>query len=321
MDAVVLAGGYATRLWPITKDRPKMFLPVGETTIVDTIFADLEADDRIDTVYVSTNAEFAPEFESYLADSEFTKPTLSVEETTGEDEKFGVVAALAQLVEREGVEDDLLVVAGDNIIGFDLSAFVDFFEDSGHPSLVAYDVGSRERVRSYAAVELDGDRVTDFEEKPDDPGTTLASICCYAFPADRLGALETYLEDGNNPDEPGWFMQWLSEREAVDAYTVDGHWFDVGEADAYLDAVAWELEGDTLVAPSATVEDATLGENVHVMAGATVRDAKLERSIVFPNATVENATVENSLVDEEAHVDGLDLHRSLVGAHSTITGD
>jgi glucose-1-phosphate thymidylyltransferase len=321
MHAVVLAGGYATRLWPITKDRPKMFLPVGETTIVDTIFADLEADDRIDTVYVSTNVEFAPAFEAYLAESDFEKPTLSVEETTGEDEKFGVVAALAQLVEREGVEDDLLVVAGDNIIGFDLSDFVDFFAESGHPSLVAYDVGSRERVKSYAAVELAGDRVAHFEEKPDDPQTTLASICCYAFPADRLGALETYLADGNNPDEPGWFMQWLSETGRVDAFTVDGYWFDVGEADAYLDAVAWELEGETLVAPSATLEDADLGSNVHVMANATVRDASIERSVVFPEATVEDASIEDSVVDESADVEGVDLDRSLVGSHSRLTGD
>jgi glucose-1-phosphate thymidylyltransferase len=295
-----------------------MFLPVGETTILDTILADLEADDRIDTVYVSTNAEFAPAFETYLAESEFTKPTLSVEETTGEDEKFGVVAALAQLVDREGVTEDLLVVAGDNLIGFDLDDFLDFFETAGTPSLVAYDVGSRERVKSYAAVELEGDRVADFEEKPDDPQTTLASICCYAFPARSLDALETYLEDGNEPDEPGWFMQWLSENDTVQAFTAADHWFDIGEADAYLDAVAWELKGDSLIAPSATLEDTDLGPNVHVMPGATVRASRLERSVVFPDATVADATVADSVIDEAATVEGLDIQGSLVGAHSTL---
>ncbi|MFW6376839.1 MAG: nucleotidyltransferase family protein, partial [archaeon] len=100
MKAVVLAGGYATRLWPITKHRPKMFLPIGETTVIDRIFSDLEADDRIDEVYVSTNDRFAEDFEDYLAASDFEKPTLSVEDTTHEDEKFGVVGALAQLVDR-----------------------------------------------------------------------------------------------------------------------------------------------------------------------------------------------------------------------------
>ena len=182
MKAIVLAGGYATRLWPITKHRPKMFLPVGESTVIDTVFEDLEADDRISEVYVSTNERFADEFASYLDGSPFEKPTLSVEDTTGEDEKFGVVGALAQLVDREGIEEDLIVVAGDNLISFDVAEFVDFFEAKGTPAIAAYDVGSKERAKSYGLVDLDGDRVVDFQEKPDDPNSTLVSIACYAFP-------------------------------------------------------------------------------------------------------------------------------------------
>jgi len=185
MKAVVLAGGYATRMWPITKHRPKMFLPIGESTVIDRIFAELEADDRIDEVYVSTNQRFAPDFEAHLADSEFDKPRLSVEETTEEDDKFGVVGALAQLIDRENVDDDLLVIAGDNLISFAVSDFLDYFEDHDAPTLAAYDVGSREKAKSYGLVELEGDRVVDFQEKPDDPKSTLVSIACYAFPASR----------------------------------------------------------------------------------------------------------------------------------------
>ena len=121
MQAIVLAGGYATRLWPITKHRPKMFLPIGETVIIDRIFEELETDERIDEVYVSTNERFAGEFRDHVAAEGCEKTELSVEETTGEDEKFGVVGALAQLIDREGVSDDLLVVAGDNLLGFGLS--------------------------------------------------------------------------------------------------------------------------------------------------------------------------------------------------------
>ncbi|PSQ41585.1 glucose-1-phosphate thymidylyltransferase, partial [Halobacteriales archaeon SW_5_68_122] len=122
MKAVVLAGGYATRLWPITKNRPKMLLPVGEITVIDRIFRELEDDDRIEEVYVSTNERFADEFEAHIADSDFEKPRLSVEDTSEESEKFGVVGALGQLVDRESVDDDLLVIAGDNLMGFDVSA-------------------------------------------------------------------------------------------------------------------------------------------------------------------------------------------------------
>jgi glucose-1-phosphate thymidylyltransferase len=318
MQAVVLAGGYATRLWPITRHRPKMFLPVGEGTVIDSVFADLEADDRIDEVYVSTNERFAGEFERYLAECGFEKPRLSIEETTEEDEKFGVVGALGQLIEREGVDDDLLVVAGDNLISFGLDEFVDFFDERGTPSIAAYDVGSREKARSYGLVDLDGDRVVDFQEKPADPNSTLVSIACYAFPADTLPLFAEYLDSGENPDEPGWFVQWLQDRRPVHAFTFDGAWFDIGTPESYLDAVAWELGGEALVADGATVEDATLGPDVHVMPGAEVRNARLERTVVFPEATVTDAGVTDTIVDEQARVAGTDLADALVGCYSQV---
>ncbi len=318
MKAVVLAGGYATRLWPITRHRPKMFLPIGESTVIDRIFEAIEADDRIDEAFVSTNERFADEFNEYLFDRDYDKPTLSVEETTVEDEKLGVVGALAQLVEREGIDEDTLVIAGDNLISFDVSDFLDFFERKGGPTIAAYDVGSREKAASYGLVELDGDRVVDFQEKPDDPKSTLVSIACYAFTADTIGLLEEYLAGENNPDEPGWFVQWVQRREDTYAFTFEGAWFDIGTADSYLDAVEWHLDGDMIVADSATIEHATIGENVHVMDGATVRDATLDRTVVFPEAEISDSELRNSLVDERAHLANVDADGSLVGAYSEI---
>ena len=263
-----------------------MFLPVGERTVIDEIFADLEADDRIDEVFVSTNERFADTFEAYIADSEFEKPTLSVEETVEEDEKFGVVGALAQLVDREGVDDDLVVVAGDNMISFDIGDFTDFFEDKGTPTLAAYDVGSLERAKSYGLVELDGDRVVDFQEKPDDPKSTLVSIACYAFPADAIRFGE-YLSGDNNPDEPGWFIQWLVDRGSVRPFSFDGIWYDIGTADSYLEAVEFALDGGSIVSDDATVTDSDIGENVHVL-------------------------------DVKASVEGIDLDEALLGQHTRV---
>jgi len=317
MKAVVLAGGYATRLWPITKHRPKMFLPVGETTVIDRIFDQLEHDDRVDTVYVSTNERFAGDFEEYLDGSDFEKPVLSVEQTTEEDEKFGVVGALAQLVEREGVDDDLLVVAGDNLMGFDLRDFLDHFEDHGTATLAAYDVGSLEKARSYGLVALEDGRVVDFQEKPDEPKSTLVSIACYALPRASLRFRE-YLADDNNPDEPGWFVQWLQSQEPVHAFTFEDAWYDIGAPDSYLEAVEWGLGGGSIVADSATVEDSDIGENVHVMADAHIEGSSLERSVIFPGATIVDCEVEDSIVDEGTHIEGLDLDGALIGAHTRL---
>jgi glucose-1-phosphate thymidylyltransferase len=321
MKAVVLAGGYATRMWPITKHRPKMFLPVGDATVIDRIFAELEADDRIDEVYVSTNERFAAAFESHIAEGEFEKPTLSVEQTSEEDDKFGVVGALAQLIDREDVDDDLLIVAGDNLMSFNMSEFLDFFFDREAPTLAAYDVGSFERAKSYGLVDLDGEQVVDFQEKPDNPKSTLVSIACYAFPRESLSLLSTYLEEDNNPDEPGWFIQWLQDREPTYAFTFEGAWFDIGTPESYLDAVGWYLDGDSLVADSATLENATVGENVHVMGDVTLVETSLEQTVIFPSAHVENADIRRSIIDEGTRLEDLDLAGALIGAHTTITNE
>ncbi|QLH84634.1 sugar phosphate nucleotidyltransferase [Halosimplex pelagicum] len=318
MDAVVLAGGYATRLWPITRHRPKMMLPVGETTVIDRVLSELESDDRIDDVYVSTNERFAEDFREFLADRDYEKPRLSIEDTTGEDEKFGVVGALGQLVDREGIDDDLFVIAGDNLISFDVSDFIDAYEDNGATTLAAYDVGSREKAKSYGLVTLDGNEVVDFQEKPSDPASTLVSIACYVFPADQV-RFEEYLADGNNPDEPGWFIQWLVDNDEVYAYTFDDAWFDIGTPESYLEAVAYYLDGDSRVADGATVEHSTLGENVHVLDDAEVVNSNLDNSIVFPGATLRDCDIRESIIDRETTLEDLNLAGALIGAHTTIT--
>ena len=318
MDAIVLAGGYATRMWPITRNRPKMLLPVGETTVIDKTLAQLDEEDDIEDVYISTNEAFATDFKKYVAEKGYEKPVLSVEDTSDEDEKFGVVGALAQLIDREGLEDDLLIIAGDNMVGFDIADFVDFFEAKQSPVLAAYDVGDFERAKSYGLVELDGEEVIDFQEKPDEPNTTLASIACYAFPADVLPQFDTYLADDQNPDEPGWFLQWLQSRQSVYAFTFDDVWFDIGEAPAYLDAVDWKLGGEPLVADDATVENSELTGSTHVMSGATVTDSTITDSLVFPDATVENSELVECVTDVETTIKNLELVESLVGSQSVL---
>jgi glucose-1-phosphate thymidylyltransferase len=294
-----------------------MLLPVGDTTVIDRILQQLEDDDRIGTVYLSTNEAFAETFREHIADRGYDKTQLSVEDTTGEDEKFGVVGALAQLVEREDVDNDLFVIAGDNLIGFELGDFLDVYEENDAPTLAAYDVGSREKAKSYGLVELDGDQVVDFQEKPDDPKSTLVSIACYAFPADSVRFAE-YLAGENNPDEPGWYIDWLQAQEPVYAFTFDDVWFDIGTADSYLETVEWKLGGNSKIDPDATVENCEIGETVHVMAGATVRDSTLEHTVVFPDATVENCNVDGTILDTDVAVEDLRISESIISHISVM---
>ncbi len=318
MEAIVLAGGYATRLWPITKNRPKMLLPVGETTVIDRILGELEEDDRIDTVYLSTNEAFADEFESHVEAEGYEKTQLSVEDTSDEAEKFGVVGALAQLVDREEVDDDLLVIAGDNLMGFHISEFIDDFEEKGTPTLAAYDVGSREKAKSYGLVELDGDRVVGFQEKPEDPNSTLVSIACYAFPEESV-RFEEYLSGDNNPDEPGWFVQWLQDQEPVHAFAFEDDWYDIGSPGSYLEAVAWELGGGQLIAEDATVEGSEIGENVHILSGAEVVNSDIDNSVVFQDTRIDDSEVDNSIVDINCDLSNVELDGAVIGEYTSIS--
>ncbi|WP_262175926.1 NDP-sugar synthase [Haloarcula laminariae] len=318
MKAIVLAGGYATRMWPITRHRPKMLLPVGESTVIDGIVDELESDERVSEIFISTNEAFAGEFETHFEERGTDKISMSVEDTSDEDEKFGVVGALAQLVEREGLGDeDLLVIAGDNLFGFDISEFIDHFQEYDDPTLAAYDVGDLEKAKSYGLIQVEGDEIVDFQEKPDNPKSTLVSIACYAFPADAI-RFEEYLAGDNNPDEPGWFIQWLVDQGSVRPFSFDDVWYDIGTADSYLDAVEFALEGGQLVADDATIENSKLGENVHVLPGATIKNAAIDNTVVFQDASVTDADVSDSVIDVKASVDDKDLDGALLGQHTRV---
>ena len=295
-----------------------MLLPVGESTVIDGIVDELEGDDRISEIFISTNEAFAGEFESHFAARGTDKITMSVEDTSDEDEKFGVVGALAQLVDREGLgEEDLLVIAGDNLFGFDISEFIDHFKEYDDPTLAAYDVGDLEKAKSYGLIDVEGDEIVDFQEKPDNPKSTLVSIACYAFPADSI-RFDEYLSGDNNPDEPGWFIQWLVDQGSVRPFSFDGIWYDIGTADSYLEAVEFALDGESIVADDATVENSRIGENVHILSGATIQNASLEDTVVFQDATITDADVEGSVIDAKASVTDKDLDEALVGQHSRI---
>jgi glucose-1-phosphate thymidylyltransferase len=243
---------------------------------------------------------------------------MSIEDTSDEDEKFGVVGALAQLVEREGLGDeDLLVIAGDNLFGFNISEFIDHFKEYDDPTLAAYDVGDLEKAKSYGLIDVEGDEIVDFQEKPDDPKSTLVSIACYAFPADAI-RFDEYLSGDNNPDEPGWFIQWLVDQGSVRPFSFDGIWYDIGTADSYLEAVEFALDGGSIVDDDATVENSEIGENVHILPGAHVENASLENTVVFDDATITDAEISDSVLDSKSSVDGIDLDGALLGQHTRV---
>ncbi len=237
MKALIMAAGYATRLYPLTRDRAKPLLPVGGKPIIDYIVEALEAVQEIDRIYVVTNSKFAAMFRDWASEREGGKPIEVVDDgTVSDDDKLGAIGDIRFVIKQKQIDDDLLIVAGDNLFEFDLTEIVKFFKEKG-TTVAAYDVGDREAAKRYGNVAVDKDqRVVDFQEKPKDPPSTLAAIGMYVFPKDRVGMFQIYAEEGNNQDAPGYYVGWLYKREPVYAFVFSGVWYDIGDLGMYKKA-------------------------------------------------------------------------------------
>lgn len=228
MKLVVLAAGYATRLYPLTLDRPKHLLEAAGRPILEHVLEKLETTEGLDRVYVVTNAKFAPQFREWAAGRPGLPLEIVNDGTTSEETKLGAVGDLGMLVQH-GLADDVIVVAGDNLFSESLEGFGRFGQERGAAAIGVYDVGALEPMRGLSVVELDDDdRVASFDEKPAQSRSTLAGIALYYYPRATLPLVLRYLDDGNSPDQPGLFVQWLYTRQDVYGWRVPGVWFDIG---------------------------------------------------------------------------------------------
>ena len=318
MKAIVLAGGHATRLWPITKNRAKPLLPLGKRPIIDFIIDDLSG---LDEILISTNEKFAGDFGDYAEEFDRDNVRVVVEEQDSEEEKPGTIGAILKILEQEGLDDDLLVIGGDNIFPFNLMDFVNFAEDQEGPANVVYDVEDFELASSFGIVDAEDSKITGFEEKPEEPPSTLASTACYYFPENHVNLFQKYEQHFKKTDvpkeqyldEPGRLIEWAHKKVEMYAYSFKGDWHDVGTRKGYLQAlkqVEDRIQGDT--------ENCEVGENVHVMEGAEIKDSKIENTLVFPNTEVKDSDVRNSIIDQKCQIEDTDLNDALIGEHTAI---
>jgi glucose-1-phosphate thymidylyltransferase len=237
VKALILAAGYATRLYPLTLDRPKALLSVGGKPMLDHLMEQLEQVEGLNEVYVVTNSKFAEAFREWAAARSGLPLRIIDDGTVDDDSKLGAIGDLDLTIREAELDDDLIVLAGDNLFSESIAPFPLFALGKGGPALGVYDVGDLDTIRRYSVIELDDDdRVTRLEEKPERPRSTLAGIALYFYPRSALRYVRDYLEDGNNPDQPGRLVQWLYPRTAVYGWRVPGRWFDVGSKETLAEA-------------------------------------------------------------------------------------
>ena len=241
MKVIILAAGYATRLYPLTLTQPKPLLAVAGKPMIEYVLDNLAPIGGLERVYVVTNAKFAGHFQKWADTYHAGHPKLDFtvvnDGSTDDTNKLGAIGDLHLVLTREQIDGDLIVVAGDNLFSQTLEDFGRYCREVKAPVLAVYDVGDLDQIKKYSAITIDRDRrITFFEEKPKQPTNTITGIALYYYPREVLPLIRQYVAEGNNPDQPGRLVQWLYPRVPFYTWLVPGLWYDIGSKETLEEA-------------------------------------------------------------------------------------
>lgn len=307
MHAFILAGGFATRLWPLTEKRAKPLLPLAGVPLIEYLVRDIPEDVP---VTISTNAAFKEAFEEWAEQFDRANVSILIEDTKSDDQKLGALGATAQWITDHDIDDDVLLLTGDNYCGFSFDAFLkEARPDTTH--IAAHDIGSLEKATAFGTVLVDDVTVTGFEEKPKEPKTTLVNTGCSLLPKSVLSILVEHAK--SHPDNVGGIFEELLRRgKAITCFTFREPWFDIGSFDAYLEATN-VLVGDRVIEEEGVaLEQSVCNGSVVLGENTTVRDSSLTNVVTFEDCTIENCELSNCVLDKGCVLNGVDLEGKML---------
>ena len=241
MNVLILAAGYATRLYPLTLNKAKPLLELGGKPIIEWLVDNLTGIPDLGTIYIVTNDKFAADFQAWSQSYRKHHPEFNFkvinDGSKSDDDKLGAIGDINFVVTHENLsQTGLLIAAGDNLFTDPLRDFVEYASKTD-VTVAVYDVGDIEAIKKYGNVTVDTEGIiTRFEEKPKKPQGTLAAIALYYYSPAVLSLLRTYLAAGNNADQPGRFVQWLYSRKPVKTFQIKGQWLDIGSKETLENA-------------------------------------------------------------------------------------
>ena len=239
MKALILAAGYATRLYPLTKEYPKPLLKVGKRPIINYIVDKLEALDGIDEIIVVTNSKFMPQFKKWLGKLHSKKHISLVDDLTKSlNDRRGAIGDMNFAINKKRLKEDLIVMGGDNLFNTDLREFFSFVKGNLSPVIGAYNIKDIRQAKKYGVVKLGRkNRIVDFKEKPENPKSALIAMCLYYFPKNKLGLIKEYLKSKTDKyDATGFYIDWLRKKVTVYGFVFEGYWYDIGDHKFYREA-------------------------------------------------------------------------------------
>lgn len=233
MKCLILAAGYATRLYPLTENYPKPLLKVGEKTILDWLVDDIDGAGLVDEYVVISNHKFAPHFEDWARTR--TQNVTVVDDGTGSNEtRLGAVRDIQFAIDTLSLYDDMLVIAGDNVLDFSLTKFISYAKEKNTSCIMRYYEDSEKKLQKCGVVSIDeNDLVTNMEEKPDIPKSNWCCPPFYYYTRRDARLVKKGIESGCGVDAPGSYIAWLCQQTAVHAMEMPGKRYDIGNLESY----------------------------------------------------------------------------------------
>ena len=238
MKNIVIAAGYATRLGELTRNFPKPLLKIGQSTILGRMLDDIDTIPEVDEHIIITNHRFADIFRQWAAEQTYTKLVTIVDDGTETNEtRLGAVCDLLYAMEQLAIDDDMLVVAADNLLFFSFREFVDFANKKGTSCIMCHEQPDIEKLRRTGVIVVDDQmRVLNMEEKPQQPNSTWAVPPFYIYKKQDLNLVRGSVADGCGKDAPGNLAHYMVEHTAVHAWPMSAGRFDIGSLDTYYEA-------------------------------------------------------------------------------------
>lgn len=233
MKCLILAAGYATRLYPLTENFPKPLLQVGDKTILDWLIDDIEQSGSVDEYIVISNHKFAQHFHDWAKDKP-QKITVVDDGTDSNETRLGAVKDIWFAVEQQQIKEDVLVIAGDNLLDFSLCQFIQYANQKQTSCIMRYYEESHEKLQKCGVVEIDPqDRIVNMVEKPEHPNSHWCCPPFYYYTKTDLQTIPQAIDEGCGVDAPGSFVVWLSKQTTMHAMEMPGKRYDIGNLMSY----------------------------------------------------------------------------------------
>ena len=242
MICLILAAGYATRLYPLTENFPKPLLKVGEKTILDHLTDDINEGGKVSEFVVISNHKFAQHFEDWAKTKPY-KITVVDDGTSTNETRLGAVKDVKFAIDKLNLSDDMLIIAGDNVLDFSLNKFVDYAVDKNASCVMRYFEAETNKLKKSGVLEIDDtDLVLGMQEKPENPKSNWCCPPFYFYKKDDISRIDEAIDDGCGVDAPGSLVSWMCKNSSVYAYEMPGKRYDIGNLESY-EKVQREYEG------------------------------------------------------------------------------